>query len=121
MFPTKFQVNCPFGSGEEEAKHRFSRWPPWGKLGYPIGTILTVSNLQVLLMLHTKFQVDSVQGEKRKIDLQDGRHGGHLGFQIGMILAILDLQVTLKLPTMFQGNWSWQPSWISDWNDFSYF
>ena len=27
-FPTKFQVNLPFGSGEE-AKNRFSRWPPW--------------------------------------------------------------------------------------------
>ena len=28
MLPTKFQVNWPFGSGEE-AKNRFSRWPPW--------------------------------------------------------------------------------------------
>ena len=27
MLPTKFQVNWPFGSGEE-AKNRFSRWPP---------------------------------------------------------------------------------------------
>ena len=26
MFPTKFQVNWPFGSGEE-AKNIFSRWP----------------------------------------------------------------------------------------------
>ena len=28
MLPTKFQVNWPFGS-REEAKHRFSRWPPY--------------------------------------------------------------------------------------------
>ena len=28
MLPTKFQVNWSFGSGEE-AKNRFSRWPPW--------------------------------------------------------------------------------------------
>ena len=28
MLPTKFQVNWPFGSGEE-AKSRFSRWLPW--------------------------------------------------------------------------------------------
>ena len=28
MHPTKFGVNWPFGSGEE-AKNRFSRWPPW--------------------------------------------------------------------------------------------
>ena len=28
MLPTKFGVNWSFGSGEE-AKNRFSRWPPW--------------------------------------------------------------------------------------------
>ena len=28
MLHTKFGVNWPFGSGEE-AKNRFSRWPPW--------------------------------------------------------------------------------------------
>ena len=28
MLPSKFGVNWPFGSGEE-AKNRFSRWPPW--------------------------------------------------------------------------------------------
>ena len=28
MFPSKFVVNWPFGSGEE-AKNRFSRWWPW--------------------------------------------------------------------------------------------
>ena len=28
MLPTKFPVNWPFASGEE-AKNRFSRWPPW--------------------------------------------------------------------------------------------
>ena len=34
-----------------------------------------------------------VQDKKRKIDFQDGGHGGHLGFPIGMILAIFDLQL----------------------------
>ena len=28
MLPTKFQVNWPFGSGEEK-KNKFSRWLPW--------------------------------------------------------------------------------------------
>ena len=28
VLPTKFQVNWPFGSGEE-AKNRLLRWPPW--------------------------------------------------------------------------------------------
>ena len=51
-----------------------------------------------------------------------------------MILAIFDLQVTLMLPTKFKVNWPfgsgeaknkfsrwppWQPSWISDRNNFS--
>ena len=28
MLPTKFGFSWPFGSGEE-AKNRFSKWPPW--------------------------------------------------------------------------------------------
>ena len=54
-------------------------------------------------MLPTKFQVNwpLVQEKKRKIDFQDGCHGGHLGVSIGTILAIFDLQVTWMLPTKF--------------------
>ena len=64
-------------------------------------------------------------------------NGSQLGFTIGMILAIFDLRVTPMLPTKFRVNWPfssgeeaknrfsrwlpWQPSWISDWQDFSYF
>ena len=78
----------------------------------------------------------SVQEKKRKIDFQDGHHGGHLGFRIATILAICD-QVIPMLPTEFQVNWPFcsgeeakniftrwppqRPSWISDGNDFSYF
>ena len=74
-------------------------------------------------MLPTKFG---------KIDF----HGGHLGFPIGTILATFDL-VTPMLPIKFGVNWPfgseeeakisfsrwrpWWPSWISEWNDFSYF
>ena len=67
----------------------------------------------------------------RKIDFQDGGHGGHVGFPIGTILAIFDLQVTLMLPSKFGVNWPfgsgeeaknrfsrWRPFWISDRNDF---
>ena len=79
----------------------------------------------------------SVQEKKRKIDFQDGRHGGHLGFPIGTILAIFDLQVTLMLPSKFRVKWPfssgeeaknrfsrwqpWWPSWISDRHTFSNF
>ena len=78
-----------------------------------------------------------VQEKMQKIDFQDCCHGSHLGFPIRMILAIFDLQVTPMLPTMFGVNWllgsgeeaknrfsrlmPWQPPWISDRNDFSYF
>ena len=41
-------------------------------------------------MLPSKYGL-SVQEKKRKIDFQDGCHGGHLGFPIGTILAIFDL------------------------------
>ena len=106
-----------------------------GHLGFPIGKILATFDLQVTLMLPSKFGVGlSVQEKKRKIDFQDG---GHLGFLIGTILAIFDLQVTLMLPSKFGVNWPfgsgeetknrfsrwqpWRPSWISDRHDFSYF
>ena len=44
----------------------------------------------------------SVQEKKRKIDFQDGGHGGHLGFPIGKILAFFDLQVTPMLPSKLE-------------------
>ena len=99
---------------------------------------LAIFDLQVNPMLPTKLESIglSVQ-EKRKVDFQDGGHGGHLGFPIGMTLAIFDLQVTPMLPTKFGVNRSfgsgevtksrfsrwrlWRPPWISDRHDFSYF
>ena len=53
-------------------------------------------------MLPTKSFGFLVQEEKRKIDFQDGYHGGHLRFPIRKILAIFDLQVTPILPTKFR-------------------
>ena len=98
---------------------------------------LAIFDLQVTLMLHTKFGVNSPQEKKRKIDFQDGRHGGHLGFLNGTILAIFDLQITPMLPTKFRVNWHlglgeevknrfsrwlpWWPSWIYNRHNFSYF
>ena len=78
----------------------------------------------------------SVKEKRRKIDFQDGCHGGHLGYPIGTILATFDLQVTPMSPTKFGVNWPfgageeakyrfsrwrpWWPSGISDQNDLSY-
>ena len=54
MLPTKFRVNCPFGS-EEEAKNRLSRWLPWRPSWI---SILAIFDLQVTLMLPSKFGVN---------------------------------------------------------------
>ena len=73
-----------------------------GHLGFPIGTILAIFDLQFTPMHPTKFQVNWPLGlgeEAKKIDFQD------LGFLIGTILAIFDLQVTSMLSTKFQVNW----------------
>ena len=63
-----------------------------GHLGFLIGTILAVFDLQVTPRFLASLESTglSVQEEKQKIDVQeDGRHGGHLGFLIGTILAII--------------------------------
>ena len=99
MLPIKFQVNWPFGSGEE-AKNRFSR--------SRIGTILAIFYLQVTPILTTKFRVKLPfgLGEEVRKTFQDG---GRLGFSIGTILAIFDLQVipmpqTKSKVNMFNGS-----------------
>ena len=118
---------------EKKQKIDFQDGHHGGHLGFPIGTILATFDLQVTLMLPSKFGVNWPfgSGEEAKIDFQDG---GHLGFPISRILAVFDLQVTLMLPSKFGVNWPfgsgeeaknrfsrWRPSWISDRHDFSYF
>ena len=57
MLPNKFGVNWSFGSGEE-AKNRFSRWPPWWPSWILTGTILAIFDLQVTPMFPSKFGVN---------------------------------------------------------------
>ena len=57
MRPTKFGVNRPFGSGEEE-KIDFQDGDHGGHFGFPIRTILATFDLQVTPMLPTKFGVN---------------------------------------------------------------
>ena len=54
MLPTKFRVNWPFGSGEE-AKIDFQDGSHGGHFGFQIRTILAIFDLQVTVMLPTKF------------------------------------------------------------------
>ena len=135
MLSTKFRVNWPFSS--EEVKNRFSRWPPswisdWNNFSY----FYIYKSSRCFLPIF-KSTGPLVQENKQKKEFQDGHHGGHLGLPISRILAIFDLQVTQILPTKFGVNWPfgsgnevknrfsrwrpWQPSWISDRNNFSYF
>ena len=101
-------------------------------LGFPIRMILATVDLQVTSILPMNFEsiALSVQEKKFKTDFQDGCN---LGFPIAMTWAIFYLQGTPMLPTKFRVSWPfsseegrnrfsrWPPSWISDWNDFSYF
>ena len=51
-----------------------------GHFGFQIGTILTICDLQVTLMLPSEFQVSWLFGsgeKKRKRDFQDGRYRSH--------------------------------------------
>ena len=90
---------------ENKRKTDFQDGCHGGHLGFSIGTLLAIFDLQVTPMLPLESIGFSVQNKKRKIDFQDGCHGGHLGFPIGTILAIFDLQVTRMLPSKFGVNW----------------
>ena len=135
MLPSKFGDNWPFGSGEE-AKNRFLRWPPsW----ISDRNDFSYFDLLVTPMLPSKFGVNWPfgSGEEAKDRFSRWRPSWISKIPIGTILAIFDLQVTQMLPSKFGVNWPfcsgleakntfstwwpWQPSWISDRNDFSYF
>ena len=55
MLPTKFRVDWPLGSGEEGKKINFQDGCHGG---FPIGTILSIFDLQVAPILPTKFRVN---------------------------------------------------------------
>ena len=57
MILTKFQVNWPFGSGEE-GQNRFQNGCHGGHLGFLIGMIFAIFDLPVTPILPTKFRVN---------------------------------------------------------------
>ena len=81
-----------FGSGEEK-KNRFSRWPQWWPSWISDQNDFSYfSSISSPDASNQLWRIGlSVLVKKRKIDFQDGCHGG---FMIGKILAIFDLQVT---------------------------
>ena len=64
MLLTKFPANRPFSLGVE-AKNIFTNG---GNLGFPIGMILAVFDLQVTAIIPTKANGLLVQEKKRKLD-----------------------------------------------------
>ena len=94
ILSTKFQVNWPFGSGQE-AKNRFSRWWPlrpswisdWNDFSYFWFTNHPDDSYQVWSQLAFQFRRRS-----------ENRFSRWPPFPIGTILAIVDLKVTLMLP-----------------------
>ena len=92
-----FNITLHSFLGQKKRKIDFQDGPHGSHLGFQIGMILAIFDLQVTSMLPTKFQVSW----KQKIDFQDG---SHLGLPLGTILAIFYLQVTSMLPTRFRVN-----------------
>ena len=81
-----------------------------GHLGFLIGSILAIFDVQVIPMLPTEFQVNWPFGSGKATKNRFSRWPPlqHLGFLIGMILALFDLQVSQTLPTKFQVSHSGQ-------------
>ena len=75
-----------------------------GHLGFPIGTILATFDLQVTLMVPSKFGVNWPlgSGEEAKNRFSRWRPSW---ISDRTILAVFDLQVTPMLPTKYQVNW----------------
>ena len=86
-----FGVNWLLGLGEEAKKTDFQDGCHGGQLGFPIGTILAIFDLQVTPMLPSNF-------------------GVNWPFSSGK-----------EAKNRFSRWLPWWPSWISDRHDFSYF
>ena len=87
---------------EKKRKKDFQDGHHGSYLGFLIGRILAIFDLQVTLLLPAKFQVNwpNSSGEKvKKIDFQNGSHDCYLGFLIGMITAFL---CTSRLDVSYQ-------------------
>ena len=85
---------------EKKQKIDFQEGLCGSHFGILIRTIIASFDLQVNLMLSTKFQVHWPFSSEE--ETKNHCVGSNLGFPI---FASFDLQVTLTLPTKFQVNW----------------
>ena len=137
MPPTKFQIN-PTNRFGADVVSRFSRWSPWLPSwileGNEFSNSKSPKSPQCLPTSLGSIQL-TVREQTWFEDFQDGHRGSHLGYWNRMILATLNVYVAPMPSIKFQLNpnyglgrdvflrfsrWpTWQPFWISDWNDFS--
>ena len=133
----KFWVNWPFCSGGIRLEIiRFSRWPAWWPSWISkqnnFSCFWSTSHPDTFNQVSRSI-VLRVQEKKFKIDFQDD---SHLEFPIQRLKLVLvykssdsSYQVPVNWPfgseeevqNRFSRLWLWQPSWISDLKDFSYF
>ena len=121
MLPTKFQVNWPFGSGEEASN--------WNDLSYFWSTSHPDDSYQVSSQLAFRFRTGSkniyfqipwwpswIPNRKDYCYFWSTSYP-NASYQVSSQLAFPFRRRNEK--KIFK--MAWQPSWISNWNDFSYF
>ena len=123
--------NLTYGLGGDIV-WRISRWPPWQPSW--ISERNNFSNSKCLCHCDASHQVWAQSNLQfgRRCRLKNMKMAGHLEYQNGTILTILNLYVAPMPPMKFRLNltyglggdvvWRisrWQPSWISERNDFS--
>ena len=111
MILTKFQVNSPFGSGEE-VKKRFSRWPPWqpswisNRTNFSFFFFFFFIYQSPLCFLPSSSQLAfRFRRRSNKQIFKMATMVAILDFQSENFLAIFNLQITPKLPSQVGVNW----------------
>ena len=103
MLPTKFQVNWPFGSGEEE-KNRLSRWrPSWISDGNDFSYFWSTSHPDASYQVSSQLPFSSGEEEKNRFSRWQPWWPSWISDWNNF--SYFDLQVTLMLPTKFCVNW----------------
>ena len=88
---------------KKNERKRLSRWLPWRPSWISVGTILTTFDLQVTPMLPTRISSQLAFWFRRRRQKGNKKNKNK------------------KKNNRFLRWPQWQPSWISDWNEFSYF
>ena len=105
MILTKFQVNWPFGSGEE-AENRFSRWLPWWPSWISDRNNFSCFDLLVTPKFPTQVLLNWPFGSGEEAILKMATMVAILDFwSLRFYFFFFYLQVTLMLPTKLQVNW----------------